>query len=115
MNIRITSTPAGEAPEEVRAAWVGLVFPVLGGPGPTTVRGFGVLSGPRSRLMAVVHRILGRRKRSSGFRVDAATAFAQLAAHSPEAIEWWRTNTPHLFRLRVFLHFDEEACTIEPE
>src|SRR5947209_4150925 len=42
----------------MRAAWIGLVFPVLGGTGPTTLLVFGVVSGPQSPLMAVVSRII---------------------------------------------------------
>jgi len=61
MHIRIKSIPSGEAPEHIRQAWIGVVIPV---PPRLTERrnflGFGVLSGPKSRLGAVLFLLLGR-------------------------------------------------------
>lgn len=51
MKIRITDIPGGEAPLEIRRAWVGLVLPLAPGEdGPRTPRTAGVLSGPKRLL-----------------------------------------------------------------
>ncbi|HEY7315037.1 MAG TPA: hypothetical protein VH643_37170 [Gemmataceae bacterium] len=47
MFVRIIATPPGEAPEEIRQAWLGLELPLAAGEtGPHNVPTGGVLSGP---------------------------------------------------------------------
>jgi hypothetical protein len=107
LTLIITSTPAGEAPLWVREKWVGIVLPVAQ-PGPLakTVRVSGVLTGPKGLCARLVALLRGKlRQRQTGYIVNTLTAFERLARHSPEALAWWRVNTPHLFapgRLFVF-------------
>ena len=78
VRIRITGTPPGEAPEHVRAAWVGLELPLLPGQtGPRTVEQVEVLSMQKTGAEA-------------GYMVDGKQAVALLAEHSPDAAAWWQ-------------------------
>ena len=99
LTLTITSTPAGEAPLWVREKWIGIVLPVAQRrPEAQTVRVSGVLTGPRGMLACLVARMRGKLKqRQTGYIVNTLTAFERLARHSPEALAWWRVNTPHLF------------------
>ena len=51
MEIRIISAPPGEAPDHIRAAWIGLVLPIAV-PGARYLPTVGVLSRPKSRFGA---------------------------------------------------------------
>lgn len=80
--IRITKTPAGEAPPEIRKAWIGLTLPCapyLGCP----VHGLeqGVLTGKPAGCL-----ICGR----NGFSVPQDQAIAILEKERPEAAAWWK-------------------------
>jgi hypothetical protein len=109
MEIRITSTPPGEAPEHVRKAWVGLVLP-LAVPEARTVRTVGVLSRPKTFLGMLLAQLLGRTKRQSGFIVDADRAVEILDAHSPDAANWWRENATHSIKPGQRFVFAAESC-----
>ena len=86
MRIRIRSTPPGEAPEHIRAAWVGLELPLApNAPGLHSVLGFGVLSAPKSAIGQWFALLLGRWQRETGYIVEADQAVDLLAAKSPEA------------------------------
>ncbi|HVV15121.1 MAG TPA: hypothetical protein VHD55_01850 [Candidatus Paceibacterota bacterium] len=78
--IRITKVPDGEAPLEVRQAWVGLELPC----GPICGYGDeppkGVLSNEPIK------------KNMYGFDVPQREALEILEASSPEAAAWWRTH-----------------------
>jgi hypothetical protein len=107
--VRITSVPAGEAPQWVREKWVGLVLP-LAKPRPLTVLTSGVLSGPPNRLAAIWWGLLGRLEKKSGYAVEATAALAILERTAPDAALWWRENVPRLrARRRKFL-FRESDC-----
>jgi hypothetical protein len=111
-SVRIIAVPPGEAPEEVRKAWVGLVLPLASGrSGTTSGRGFGVQTGPKIRLMRILASLVGRRN-FDGYIVDARTAVDLLARNAPEAASWWRNNTPHLFRPGIGLGFREDVCEL---
>src|SRR5688572_15600413 len=60
--VRIISTPPGEAPEEIRRAWVGLVVPLSArhGTGPRSYRAFGVLTAPRGMWRRLWGRLTGK-------------------------------------------------------
>jgi hypothetical protein len=114
MQVFIRSTPPGEAPENVRAAWVGLTLPVYGEQAvdlPTA----GVVTGPRGWITSLIYFFLLRRgQRVRGFLVPAAIAFQRLGQQSPSALAWWQQNTPHLMKAGALLMFHEEACDVEP-
>jgi hypothetical protein len=96
--IRVTHTPPGEAPADIRRAWVGLELPLRrreGEPRPQVA--LGVLSGQDPQL-------------ATGYVVDARKAVQCLASHSPEAAAWWRQNAPHVLSLGSRLFFPFEVC-----
>ncbi|PLX25181.1 hypothetical protein C0580_03060 [Candidatus Parcubacteria bacterium] len=80
-SIKITSAPAGQAPLEVRQQWVELILPLDAARIDTRVQ-VGVLGGAPSL------------ENIDGYPVNAARAVEILAAKSPEAAAWWRTNVP---------------------
>lgn len=98
MKIQIIATPPGEAPIEIRKAWVGLELPLIAGDvGPVRALTKGVLTGPKTVLLALIALLFGKTKVVTGFRVDAANAVGLLEQSAPDAARWWRTHAPHLF------------------
>lgn len=75
--IIITKTPAGEAPEWVRALWVGCSMPCVGKRDVTDKQG--VLSG-------------GKEKREYCYIVHQEAALKSLEEKSPRAAKWWRSK-----------------------
>jgi hypothetical protein len=110
-SIRILKTPAGEAPEPIRRAWVGLTLPLAPEyPAREEFRAFGVLSGPRT-LWRMVWSLLTRRHfRYDGYAVATLSALEALRVRDPAAAEWWQTHTPHLLNPHSRLIFEAEAC-----
>ncbi len=109
MDIRITSTPPGEAPEQVRAAWIGLVLP-LAISGARTIETVGVLSYPKTRVGLFFARLFGRTKRESGYVVEAHRAVEILATHAPDAAKWWRENAAFSVQPGQYFVFAAEVC-----
>lgn len=73
--IMIKCTPSGEAPEEVRRYWVGLLLTCIPGePGPQPVIG------------ALTGEVLGT---TEGFNVLQEHALEVLGEHHPKAAAWW--------------------------
>lgn len=114
--IRIVATPIGEAPEEIRRAWIGIVLPLPAGPHgkkrrihvtPAITGYFGFWSGWWARLR-------GKLEKREGYVVPASIAFDALALHSPETLAWWKANAPHLFKTNCRLFFSADACKYEP-
>lgn len=96
--VRIKSIPPGEAPVQIRQAWVGLEFPVIAGKvsadmGPAQ----GVLTGQAVRT-------------PPSYAVDGRTAIGILQSASPEAAAWWRQNVPQALARGHQLIFPAEAC-----
>jgi hypothetical protein len=110
--IRIVARPAGEAPESVREAWVGLELPLL--PAQLNRRRtfltVGVLTGPRLWWQRLLSILLGRFERQSGYAVDALNAVNILATRDPDAAAWWRTNCAYLLDGRHPLVFAADVC-----
>jgi hypothetical protein len=89
MRIRITDIPPGEAPEDVRRAWVGLVLPLARGEtGPRTLHTGGVLTGPRGLLMGLVHILFGWTQRETGYVVEGGVAVDLLGRKDRGAAAW---------------------------
>ncbi len=110
-SIRIIRTPAGEAPEEIRKSWVGLILPVAEDEQGRRKRlGYGVLTGPKSFLAYLVGFLLGKYTQYDGYAVKVMDAIAILAKSNPQAAQWWRKNTPHLLTPTGLFLFDAEAC-----
>jgi len=109
MNILIISTPPGEAPEQVRAAWIGLTLPLLVA-GAHVTETVGVLSGPTTRFGLFFARLFGRVRRERGYFVDAHQAVELLATHAPDAARWWRESAARSVRPGSVFVFNSEVC-----
>jgi hypothetical protein len=110
MKIRVINTPPGEAPEDIRRAWVGLVLPLAGFRPRQKTWTSGVLIGPRSHLGFLAAALSGRLKRQVVYNVIGRVAIDALAAHSPQAAAWWRQNAAHVLRRGWRLGFPAEVC-----
>src|SRR4051812_26907206 len=75
--VTVIATPSGEAPKEIRNAWVGLTLPCY----PS--------SHQSSLLMGVVTRDI-RREKKSVIIVPQSDALAILEERQPEAAKWWK-------------------------
>jgi hypothetical protein len=107
--VRITRTPAGEAPLWVRQAWVGLELPAAG-TRPSSYFTAGVTAKPRPWFVRLSESLQGKRRRNRGYAVPAAAAIDILAGADPRAARWWREQTPHVLRSGQYLLFEESAC-----
>jgi hypothetical protein len=116
MQIRIISTPSGEAPESVRRAWVGLVLPVpRAWAGRRNLRTVGVLSGPKGFFGSFLARLGGQTKREAGCVVAADKAVEILSQNAPEAAAWWRQNAARSIAKGKYFMFAEDACEVVVE
>jgi hypothetical protein len=112
LGIKIISTPPGEAPRQVREAWVGLVLPLEEGlfSQPGVYKTVGPLSEFKSKIASVVPRDALQVGSTEGFIVQAVKAFEILAESSPDAARWWKKHTPQLFQPDRWLCFHTEVC-----
>jgi hypothetical protein len=101
LRIRIVSVPPGEAPEKIRAAWVGCVLPL-----------FATTDDPRvgKQLKGVLS--LRNEGRPQGFAVRVVDAVGALEKHNAEAARWWRETTPHLIQPGKLFVYPGEACEL---
>lgn len=114
--IRIVAVPPGEAPEEVRRAWVGVRIPLpLFHRHPREWRSSGVLTGPKGLVARVSALLSGRLERHRGYAVAAVAAMAALETRDPAAARWWRENVPHAIRPGKAFVFAAEACVVETD
>jgi hypothetical protein len=111
MDILISKTPAGEAPEWVRQAWVGLRLPVAGS-GLEPAMTSGVLSGPANPLERLLALLKGQLKLNRGYAVYTADALAILEQHRPDAAAWWRDNAPKVLNPRRRFLFHADCCSL---
>lgn len=98
IRIRVVSVPDGEAPLEIRRAWVGVEFPALNRT-PVAVNGAGVLTATPVGT-------------EWGYIVDANVAVTALAATNPAAAAWWRTNVPNVGVAGAQLVFRDTECIL---
>jgi hypothetical protein len=97
-HLRILRLPPGEAPEEIRRAWVGMELPLRRGETePRTLQSVGVVSQQGPEV-------------TTGYTVDGRRAVAALASQVPEAAAWWRENAPHVVVSGYRLFFPLEVC-----
>ena len=114
MYIRIIKRPDGEAPEDVRDAWVGLLLPVLPHfSRPLDRRVLGVLSSPRWRFARRLKLWFGGGYQRRGYPVDTVAAVEILERVKPSAAAWWRKECPGLFNQGRCLFFSEDCCREE--
>ncbi len=114
--IRIIATPSGEAPEEIRRAWIGvrIPLPLLHGHAEDW-RSVGVLTGPKSFFARVSALFSGRFQRRHGYAVSVVEAISALEAANPAAAKWWRENTPQAIRPGRAFVFAAEVCVVETD
>jgi hypothetical protein len=97
-HLRIVQTPPGDAPEEVRRAWIGVELPLNRWENtPRLQESVGVLS----------NRVEGY---AMGFTVAGRKAVNALANQAPDAACWWRENAPHVLANGYQLFFPLEFC-----
>ncbi len=114
--IRIIATPPGEAPEDIRKAWIGVRIPLpLFHRRAKRWRSAGVLTGPRSFVARLSALFSGRFERRQGYAVSVLEAISALDAANPAAARWWRGNAPHLLRPGKAFVFAAEVCVVEDE
>jgi hypothetical protein len=97
-HLRVIRMPPGEAPEEIRQAWVGVELPLRRW---ETKSGLHTTEGVLS---------LHGSGKVHGYAVDGRAAVEALAAHSPEAAHWWRTFAPQVVAPGYLLLFPSEVC-----
>ncbi len=96
--LRILSTPPGEAPEEIRSAWVGVELPLRRDETePKQHQSLGVISQQGAET-------------TRGYAVDGRAAVAALEVQSPEAAAWWREQAPHVVARGYRLFFPLDVC-----
>lgn len=109
--IRIIATPPGEAPDEVRRAWLGLELPLADGEiGPRNVPTGGVITGPRTFLGKLWKLLTGQRQFAHGYVINAPQALVLLAEKAPSAALWWRECAPHCWQPGQVFLFPAEVC-----
>ena len=115
--LEFVSPPPGEAPEEVRAAWVGLRVPVTKKES-RLVKGMpvvGVCSGPQgfwAQLWALVTR---RVEYWNGYAIASAKCIELLHDHAPAAAAWWAQHAPRYLKSKSRFVFPAECCAIRNE
>ena len=102
--IRIIAAPPGEAPPDIRAAWIGCVLPLVAGTdGPEYG---GTSRGVVSQKPA---------KEFSGYGVPAGEALSILEQHDAAAARWWRAHAPRLLQPGKVLVFADHVCELLEE
>jgi hypothetical protein len=97
-SVRIVATPGGEAPPEVREAWVGLTLPLFDSV-PRTIETIGVVSHTRQPPRV-------------GYLVEGMEAVKVLAGKSTRAATWWLEQAPHVVVAGYLLVFSAEVCEV---
>jgi hypothetical protein len=110
-SVRITSAPPGEAPAEIRQAWVGLELPIVRRT-PQRYLGSGVLTGPRSIRALFLHLFTLRLHVHVGYVVPSLEAIDILEKSRPEAARWWHEHAPQMLQPKRRFLFAPECCEI---
>ncbi|MBN8886294.1 MAG: hypothetical protein J0I77_11285 [Rudaea sp.] len=116
--VQIVAIPPGEAPEKVRAAWIGATIPLadIEAPQPGLWSSRGVL-GKELGFLAQLKRLVGIpviEQPSVGYVVEVLAAMEVLKSHAPAAATWWEQHTPHLIKPGKKFLFDASCCKEVP-
>jgi hypothetical protein len=96
--VRIVDTPRGEAPPEIREAWVGVDMPLRSWETePGTVKSGSLLT-PGGPVL------------DHGYAVAGRSAIRALGLRSPVAAAWWRTNAAYVLESGYRFVFPVEVC-----
>jgi hypothetical protein len=101
-SITFTSPPPGEAPDDIRRAWVGVTVPL-------TARESQVL-----RQVAVSGVLSGSLEHWDGYAVESRKCLEHLRAHDPKAAAWWSDHLPHYFMPGRRFVFPADGCELRP-
>jgi hypothetical protein len=95
--------PPGEAPEEVRRAWVGLSVPVTEPESRLRdqVKVVGVRSGPH-----------GGTETWRGYAIESRKCIEHLRGHDAVAAAWWVDNCPRFMEPKRRFVFPAECCEL---
>ena len=96
--IKITQVPQGEAPEDVRGAWVGIEMDAYRL--PSSIGGLGITSGQPAEV-----------DDEDRYGVRVEDALSLLAQNSPKAADWFRTNMRPTIN---FLSFARSEVEVNP-
>ncbi len=99
-SFRIVSTPRGQAPEDVRKEWVGVLLPLKDSFNPS--------EGAHERNFS-----LKRQKTRSFVTVPVRTALEELAKKNERAAQWFYTNLPDFWFDRDFSFGRDEVEIID--
>jgi hypothetical protein len=100
--VRIVGVPRGEAPLEVREAWVGALLPLRSWETqPGTVKSGSMLT-PGGPVL------------DHGYAVSGRSAIRALALRSPDAAAWWRANASQVLESGYRFVFPVEVCEPVP-
>jgi hypothetical protein len=96
--LRIKGIPQGEAPIEIRRAWVGVEIPLRKSECmPSEHPATGILSGDATGTQF-------------GYAVSGRVAVKILSAQNPEAAQWWRENAAHVLWWEYPMLFEASVC-----
>lgn len=113
--IRIIACPPGDAPLNVRLAWVGLELPLTPGrTGRQLAMTSGVVSGPRGVWQRIAALFLARYGVQTGYAVNARDAVDLLQAKDPVAAAWWREHCAHMLDGKRWFLFPTASCEQRP-
>ena len=117
-SILLIATPPGEAPLEVRAAWVGVALKIVPGndakPRRYDVVGIHAkVGGLGWKIRKFLHLPQRGQEVWLGYEVELLHAVRALeAAGRTEAALWWTTNVPHLLRPGQTVIFPASSCQL---
>ncbi len=111
--ILVTATPPGEAPVEVRKAWVGLILPLAPEvEQPSASPPLGVRSGPKGLISSILATLFYRGERVHVYSVLGSEAIEVLERSHPDAAQWWRNSATHVLRQGMGLGFPVDVCVV---
>jgi len=119
-SILITSTPPGEAPLEIREAWVGVKLEVAGSNvSPQQYDVIGIrskLGGLKWRLRCLLSLPHPNQEVWTGYAVELMPAVWALEnAGRVDAALWWAKNVPQLLRPGQTVIFPASSCRLVEE
>lgn len=74
--------------------------------------GYGVLTGPRLWLLALIPFLHKNKTKWTGYWVSGHEAVDALAKKDQAAAQWWRENAPHVLGRLWGLSFPVDVCRI---
>ena len=108
-SVLILAPPAGQAPQWVREAWVGLALPTNDEKSRSR-QAVGILDGERGIRGWLRRALSSPQFVINGFEVPSAGAIAILEQADPKAAAWWGNHAPDFLWPEATFIFEEEVC-----